>query len=257
MSKTWIRGKLPEFVRDVFRSFCLASRQLSEQFARFDAEGTVSFEILRDLVGVEMNKGLLWRLKDTAHHVFRNDPSGLLEGRFLDWGMGYIFHETIKLMEDAYQKTNYAPWFREMRDSGELPQEAKDVAGELFLILHQTEESMSREIDRIRFIMAKCRQLLPIYLAPHRENMLLARLLVAQNALVREVFEEEYEALLTGIYGNQPELMYILASQSLRQGGWMEEAEAAVNKALELNPAERSVLQEKKIIDNWRTRYVS
>jgi hypothetical protein len=87
--------------------------------------------------------------------------------------------------------------------------------------------------------------------------MLLARLLVAQNELVREVFAEEYRDLIAGIYGNQPELMYILASQSLRQGGWMEEAEAAVAEALHLNPAERLVLQEKKIIDNWRARYKS
>ncbi|HMM38644.1 MAG TPA: hypothetical protein PKB11_07795 [Desulfovibrio sp.] len=257
MSKTWIRTKLPEFVRDVFRGFCLASRQLSGQFQRFDEEREVSYEVLRDLLGSEMSKGLLWRLKDTAHHVFRNDPECPVEGRFLDWGLGYIFHETIKLLEDTYQKTNYAPWFREMRDSSDLHQAAKDIAGELFQVLHQTEESMDREIGRIRFIMAKCRQLLPIYLARHRGNMLLARLLVAQNELVREVFAEEYRDLIAGIYGNQPELMYILASQSLRQGGWMEEAEAAVAEALHLNPAERLVLQEKKIIDNWRARYKS
>ncbi len=257
MSKTWIRAKFPEFVRDMFRGFCLASRELSLQFRRFDEEGQVSHETLRNLLGSEMNKGLLWRLKDTAHHVFRNEPDGPIEGRFLDWGMGYIFHETIKLLEDAYQKTNYAPWFREMRDRGDLPQEAKDVAGELFQVLHQTEESMSREIGRIRFILSKCRQLLPVYLARHRGNMLLARLLVAQNNLVRGVFGEEYQGLIAGVYGNQPELMYVLASQSLRQGGWMEEAQAAVAKAILLNPSESLVLQEKKIIDNWRARYNS
>jgi hypothetical protein len=87
--------------------------------------------------------------------------------------------------------------------------------------------------------------------------MLLARLLVAQNDLVREVFGEEYQGLIAGIYGNQPELMYVLASQSLRQGGWMEEAQAAVAKAILLNPSESLVLQEKKIIDNWRARYNS
>ena len=28
MSKTWIRTKLPEFVRDMFRNFCMSSKAL-------------------------------------------------------------------------------------------------------------------------------------------------------------------------------------------------------------------------------------
>ncbi len=253
MSKTWIRGKLPEFVRDVFRNFCLASRILEEQFQLYNDKDKISFATLRDLIGVESSKGLLWRLKDSAHHVFRNDPEAPLEGRFLDWGMGYIFHEAVKLKEDAYQRRNYAPWFRELQDSS-LPQEHRDISGQLFLVLRQTEESIQREIDRIRFIMSKCRQLLPIYLSRHKNNSLLARLIVYQNDLVREVFGPEYEGLVAAIYGQHPEIMYVLASQSLRMGGWVEEAEAAMDKAQKINPQNTMVLQEKKIIDNWLMR---
>ena len=88
MSKTWIRAKLPEFVRDMFRNFCMSSKALEQQFVSFDREGAVAFTILRDLIGQEMDKGLLWRMKDTAHHVFRNDPETPLTGQFLDWGLG-------------------------------------------------------------------------------------------------------------------------------------------------------------------------
>ena len=84
---------------------------LEEQFETFDREGSVSFEVLDDLIGTKMNKGLLWRLKDTAHLLFRNEEGDPLSGRFLDWGMGYIFHEAFKLREDAYQNLNYAPLF--------------------------------------------------------------------------------------------------------------------------------------------------
>ncbi len=255
MSKTWIRTKLPEFVRDVFRGFCLASRQLSGQFQRFDEEREVSYEVLRDLLGSEMSKGLLWRLKDTAHHVFRNDPECPVEGRFLDWGLGYIFHETIKLKEDAYQALTYAPWFLALRGR-DLPEAERVVVEELFQVLRQTEESMRREIDRIRFIMSQCRQLFPIYLARHSENALLARYLFSQTQLVREVFGADYANLVATIYGEHPERMFVLAAQSLRLGGWVDEAALAVQGALAINPNERLVLQEKKILDNWTQRMV-
>ncbi|MBN2141661.1 MAG: hypothetical protein PHV85_04200 [Desulfovibrionaceae bacterium] len=252
MSKAWIRAKLPEFVRDLFRNFCLSCRLLEEQFRQFETEGLLSHQVLRDLLGQEMNKGLLWRLKDTAHHVFRNAPAPL-EGRLLDWGMGYIFHETVKLLEDSYQHMNYAPWFRELQ-AGDLPQAEKDIASELYQVLEQTRESIRREIARIRFIAAKCKQLLPTYLARHRDNMLLARLIYSQEALVKEVFFDEYEDLILMVYGGKKALMHVLASRSLRLGGWMKEAGEAVSKALKICPEYELALQEKKIIDNWSKR---
>jgi hypothetical protein len=253
MSKAWIQAKHPEFVRDLFKFFCQSCEQLELQFASFDHDETVDFGLLRDLVGVEMNKGLLWRMKDTAHHVFRNDPHSQLGGQFLDWAMGYIFHETIKLKEDAYQKQNYAPWFHRLHE-GDLSGSEKDITDQFFLVLSQTEESMRREIDRIRFIVDKCRQLLPYYLHRYSDNVLLARYIFSQNELVRAVFRDEYDTLILAIYGNEPERMFILAAQSLRLGGWVEEAAQAVDQALKQNPASKIVLQEKKIIDNWADR---
>jgi len=253
MSKAWIQAKHPEFVRDLFKFFCQACDQLERQFVRFDEDGTVEFDVLKDLVGNEMNKGLLWRMKDTAHHVFRNDPHAQLGGQFLDWALGYIFHETLKLKEDAYQKQNYAPWFHRLYE-GDLNTSEKDVTEQLFQVLNQTEESMRREIDRIRFIIAKGRQLLPYYLRRYSDNVLLARYIFSQNELVRSVFADEYKGLVFAIYGHEPERMYILASESLRMGGWMDEAAQAVKRAFKENPASKIVLQEKKIIDNWANR---
>ncbi|CCH49159.1 hypothetical protein [Pseudodesulfovibrio piezophilus] len=257
MSKAWIQAKHPEFIRDLFKFFCQSCKILEAQFASFDDDGTVSFEILHDIMGSEMDKGLLWRMKDTAHHVFRNDPHSQLGGKFLDWAIGYIFHETIKLKEDAYQKQNYAPWFHRLYEGDDLQDSEKDVTDQLFLILNQTEESMRREIDRIRFIMAKCRQLLPSYLNRYSDNVLLARYIFSENTLVRSVFTEEYGGLISAIYRTEPERMFILASQSLRMGGWMDEATEAVHRAFEQNPTSKMVLQEKKIIDNWANRIQS
>jgi hypothetical protein len=225
MSKAWIQAKLPEFVRDMFRFFCQSCEQLDVLFEHYGRTGIMDFEELRELIGRESDKGILWRLKDT------------LEGRFLDWGMGYIFHECIKLKEDSYQQLTYAPWLKDL--DGVLARAKRDIAGPLAHVPMQTEESMRREIDRIKIILDQCKRILPDYLARHRDNQLLARYIFTQNLTVREVFAEQYPA------------------QSLRLGGWVESAQEAVLEACRINPESRIVLQEKKIIDNWLDRIAS
>ncbi len=253
MSKAWIRGKRPAFVRDVLRDFCLASRQLEAQFRHYDADRRLNFEELRDLLGQEMNKGLLWRLKDTAHHLFRNEPAERLVGRFLDWSMGYIFHEVIKIKEDAYQQANYGQWFRQVQGSP-MPAEESDITRELYKVVDQTRESIEREIARVRFILAHCRRLFPLYLADHKDNILLARLLFEENDLAREVFGSDFASFVRAIYGNEPEIMYVYASRSLRQGGWMEDAARAVDEAARMCGSNPLVLQEKEIVDSWQRK---
>jgi len=253
MSKAWIVEKLPEFVRDMLRDFCLSADILESQFTLFDQTNQVSFQVLHDLVGEEMNKGLLWRLKDTCHHLFRNDGREGLSGQFLDWCIGYIFHETMKLKEDAYQQQNYGPWFRDLMDR-ELPEAEHVISRELFQVVLQTNESIRREIARVRFFFAKCRLLMMEYLEGQDENPLLGRFLFEQNQLVRKIFGQEFDALIAAVYGDEPEMMYVMASQSLRQGGWMTHSAEAVSRAWAVNPLSQRVLREKQIVDTWSER---
>jgi hypothetical protein len=253
MSKSWIRNKRPEFMRDVLRDFCLASVALEVQFGYFDASGRLQFEYLRDLLGEERNKGLLWRLKDTSHHLFRDPEGERTTGPLLDWALGYVFHETIKLKEDAYQQETYAPRFQRLVE-GDLPAEVEGPAVELGGVLNQTRESIRREIDRIRFILHRCLELFPLYLEPHKRNMLLARLLYEQEELVSRAFGDRFEDLLLRLYGDEPELRFTLASQSLRQGGWVEEASKAMAVAEERWADRPSVAMERQILANWQRR---
>ncbi len=245
MSKAWIRAKRHEFGRDVLRDFCLSGKALEEAFASFEETGHVSFQTLLDLLGEPMNKGLLWRLKDTSHHLFRNEPQSEMVGRLLDWAMGYIFHETMKLKEDAYQQQAYAPWFRQLQGQ-DLGARERRYTQDLMQVLFQTKESMEREIRRIRFILQQCRLMFGAYLASHQDNPLLARLLFSQNILVRQVFRNDYDQLVSDIYGAEPEIMYALAARSLREGGWWEEASEAARQAGEINPSHPLVQAETK-----------
>ncbi len=251
MGSNWFDEKRAEFMRDLLRDYCLAVQELEVMFREFDRTGGVGFEALKDLLGEEMNKGLLWRLKDTAHHLFRDAGGSSLVGQFLDWCIGYIFHESMKLKEDAYQQQNYAPWFRSMQER-ELPEPDLIISRELFQLLMQTAESMQREIRRIRFLFGECRKLFPLYLADQRENHWLARFLFKRNELVREVFGQGYRELVRGIYGASPELLYVMASRSLREGGWMQQAADAAEEACRVSPDSEPARREKEIVDTWR-----
>lgn len=233
MFQAWIRSKQPEFARDILRDYCLAQQLLEQQFQLFDEHERVEFEVVRDILGVEMDKGLLWRLKDTSHHLLRgNDFNGPF-GPILDWCLGYIFHETMKLKEDAYQQQSYGRRFQEIvvKVDGAIP---RQLLCDLDKVVAQTRESMRREITRIRFIMAACRRLFLGYLPAHRNNPLLARFLFDRNELLRQVFLEDYDTLITVLYADRPERMYYLAAQSLTLGGWEREAAHARQRAQEV-----------------------
>ena len=159
--------------------------------------------------------------------------------------MGYIFHDAIKLKEDAYQQQNYAPWFRQMQ-SRELSDTDLKFSHELFGVLDQTNESIQREVNRIRFLLFNCRKLFMEYLPSHADNELLARFLFAQNELVREVFGDSYARLIARIYGDSPQRMPLLAAHSLRKGGWREDAARALKEAERISPDSEDVQRERR-----------
>jgi hypothetical protein len=236
MSRRWIEANKNEFARDVMRDFCMTAKELEDQFARFDENGAVSFAAMRDLLGNMMNKGLLWRLKDTAHHLFRTNPDDHVISRMLDWAIGYIFHECIKLKEDAYQQQHYAPMFRALKRQDQY-EEVQELGDSLGAVLFQTRESIEREVRRVTFIVEQSRELICRYYARHGENRLLARLLFDKNELVRSVFKEQYDALIASIYQDVPERMYIQAAEGLIECGRPEEACRAAHEGVRLNPA--------------------
>ena len=76
-----------------------------------------------------------------------------------------------------------------------------------------------------------------LYLPRHHENPLLARFLHAQKELVQRVFKGSFEELLDSIYADGIVRMYILAARSFEDGGWLDEARAALSLAEQARPA--------------------
>jgi hypothetical protein len=237
--REWITMNFEAFERDVLHDFCLASVSLGEQFERLATNGNVSFAVLQYLVGEPLNKGLFWRLKDKAHHIFKrgaDNPAGPM----LDWSMGYIFHESLKLMEDAHQRQYYGPYLDTHMQRQKDPALAaimKDLSG----IRQETCESICREVARLQKLLSLSRKLFHIYFAGRADHKPLARFLNDNPILVKEAFQEDYGSFFDAVYGNEPERMFVEAARSLFESARFEAADRALDTALSLNPSSPTV----------------
>ena len=238
MNKKWLMRKHDELAADLFRNFCLIHLELDKEFSYFHQTGEIRFKPLNELLGQEMAQGRLWLLKDTAHLLFRKQPETPLSGIFLDWSIAYIFHECMKLREDAYQLQTYVPWFQFVQSDPGYPQQEQEVGSNLFRLASQTRESINKEVDRIEFILGESKNIFIRYLPHHTNNHVLARFLFEHEKRVQDVFQDLYQDLVQAIYGAHPERQYLLAARHLLQGNWLDKARIAIEKAAEINPGD-------------------
>jgi len=241
----WVLKNKEAFERDVFQDFCLASDQLFAQFRRAGESMAFSFPVLRALVGEPRNKGMLWRLKDKAHHVFMREAGTDSVSLLLDWTLGYIFHEALKVMEDAHQRQYYAPRLTEM-GSANLAPEIAGMVNSLLFIQEGTSESMQRGAARLAALLFYSRRLFTLYFAGRPDHRPLARFLNDNEALVRRTFQDEYEHFIASVYADEPERMHLEAAASLLTSAREESAREAVHRALVINPDCRKALQLKE-----------
>ena len=235
MSQIWLEANEKRLAADILRDFCSLSVTLQEQFIRFDSAGNLSFSVLRELVGDMMDKGLLWRLKDTTHHILRDSPTSAPDSRLLDWAIGYIFHETIKLMEDTHQRQYYAP--RLLALAVDNPMTENDTAAKDFTDMAvDTQADMARGIARIRRLLAHAKRFFHRGYKGQSNNRHLARLLYDKENLIRAAFLDTYNGLIEAIYGDMPEKLHLEAAAALYEGNRIPEAEAAFAKARAIAP---------------------
>jgi hypothetical protein len=243
--RAWVEKNREAFERDVLRDFCLAADSLGEQFTRFARGGAVSFAVLRGLVGEPWDKGLLWRLKDKSHHIFLRREGAGLTAQLLDWTLGYIFHESLKLMEDAHQRQFYAPRLSGITDNGYCPVPSGLLEG-LRIVQGETRESMRREVARLQALLLYARKLFCLYFEGRANHRPLARFLNDNQDLALRVFLDDHPRLLEVVYGNEPERLHIEAARSLMESDRREAAAKALEKALCLSPDSENALALKR-----------
>lgn len=219
------------FVRDLIRDYCAVYRSLAEQNRRYQKDGSMSYSVLHSLIGESMRKGVFWRLKDTAHYLFRHtvqpnegpDRDDHFEniGSFADWCIGYAFHECCKLREDAFQGQHYAIRLTQLAMSSTYMQE---MSTPLMPLTDQTAESCKREMNRILHVLRSGMLLLLRFLPSASENCCLARWLATEQENVRQAFGHLYPGLVTALYGANPERMFTLAASDFLDCGRIDQA---------------------------------
>lgn len=228
------------FVRDLLRDYCAVYLAVLEQQVRCRRDGNISYTQVRTLIGEAMSKGVFWRLKDTAHYLFRNEdvsPSDSAGahfasiGRLIDWCVGYAFHECCKLREDAFQGQHYATRLVQLAREDPL---AQRLSAPLMSLEGQTAESVKREITRILHVLRAGMLLLIRFLPSAADNCSLARWLATNEDRVRKVFQNLYPALIKALYRDTPERMYTLAAVDFLECGRTEEALNLLSRADEL-----------------------
>lgn len=252
MSDRWVPARREVFVRDFVRDYCQVFFILAEQARRFEHDGSMSYSGLRELMGEAMRKGVFWRLKDTAHHLFRASPgageAGTLpaDWRFaasphpsgdarqrpvealLDWCVGYAFHECAKLKEDAFQRQHYGNRLMQLGRCEGVPTAFYTPLADL---ADQTMESANRELQRILHVLRHGMALLPAFLEGQGDNRALARWLAREERQAREVFGDQYDSLLRALYGDAPQRLPLLAARELMEAGRSDEALALLEEA--------------------------
>ncbi|MDR2801371.1 MAG: hypothetical protein LBB52_08965 [Desulfovibrio sp.] len=234
---------------DILRDFCTASAILEEQFSRFADSGTLSDPILRAAVGNSWDKGLLWRLKDGTHNLRRReeDPSSVLS--MLDWCIGYIFHECLKLLENVHVDRNYSPRLQALAQSHPDPETA-DLFAELASTAEDITRSMQISILRIKSLTAAARKFFCRHFAGRRGLLRLARFLHDENDLARRVFGEDYTAFIKSVYGDEEEAMHIAAARSLVESARFDLAREAIETALRIKPSSVEALEMLNALQN-------
>ena len=230
--------------RSLFWSFCQAADVLYEQFDRLEKAGTLSYSILSSLIGEPLQKGLLWYLKDKAHTLFDSSSQSNTPGALLDWSLGYIFHESVKLTEDTRLQQAYVVRFDKF--AKHCPQ-CVHLFEQLDEIEKQTRQSIAYEANRLDMLMRATMDLFGQYFSGRMDHRPLARLLYDQNTLISRVFGGRYETFLQSVYGDKHHCLYLEAGHSLLEAGKIERAKEALVRALEFSRCELVMAFESKV----------
>ena len=194
-------------------------------------------EGLAAMVGTERDNGPLWRLKDLCHRIWPQERRAEhVRGALVDWLIGSLFHEAMKLKEDLYLLAAYTPAAVALggftdRDAGRAdPAIARLV--DIRAMVGRIAGDVDGQMERMGVLFAQTTILLRTMLPELATNPLVLRLLLEMEEAVAEFWGESLEDLFADTFGGSPAVGFCLIGSSYLRGQWYRQALTAYRRAL-------------------------
>ena len=196
----------------LLRDFCESMSQISNQFRRYRLTSDICWPILEDLLGRQRNRGPLWQMKDTAHHLSRyhsaQDGNAFTHpAAFLDLAIGAIFHETVRLKEIAYMGAVYLPAAHAWLSNCEIDAPEKKPKADIVLnsgkrilpILEAAFSSLPDIMRNLENLTKEARELMCLIYQGKNANTMVAAMVRDQALLVERAFGPQYRQFLSAL----------------------------------------------------------
>lgn len=195
----------------LLRDFCESISQIAGQFRRHRLTSDICWPILEDLLGRQRNRGPLWQMKDTAHHLSRYhaaSANGTAHPTvFLDLVVGAIFHETVRLKELAYLRATYLPTVRARLCECELcvPDNAISATttlnyGKRILpLLEEAFSNLSCAMSNLEKLTEEARGLMCLAYLGQNGNAMVAAMVRDRALQVERAFGRQYRQFLSAL----------------------------------------------------------
>jgi hypothetical protein len=186
---------------------------------------------LTKMVGSEVEKGPLWLLKDLCQQLWpEGRPEEDLDDSLLDWLIGSIFHEAMKLKEDVYILNSYGSASLRSNTSLSKLTRIMDRKG----VIRRVAVDVMEQMEQLAFLFGQASNVLRTMLPGLTENILLIRFLVEQEDVIHELWGESLLALFQDMFPGQPGQGFCAAGESYMQGHWYTRALVMYRRALEI-----------------------
>ncbi|MEW6327551.1 MAG: hypothetical protein AB1487_08160 [Thermodesulfobacteriota bacterium] len=244
----WFEEHKDIFVRNAIRNFLKTLKFFEQLYKTYNESKEISFKNMDYWIGTEMRKGPLWQFKDLCHAVWGNEEQMDVDCALLDWLVGSIFHEGMKLKENIYLLQHYKPAYERMAGQSTKLIENQNLDDYLELFRKITEE-INLAVPRLNRLFLRAAEQLHKVLLKCRDNHLVLRLLIENEPEFDRIWGvNSIPRFFEEMFSGQKEKGYCLAAESYQEGNWMEKALDTYQKALDINPDSEEARQGMQVI---------
>ncbi len=195
------------------------------------------------MIGSETDKGQLWELKDICHMIWpEHDRKHDVHGALIDWLVGSVFHEAMKLKENIYLLNAYGPAALRIRGLSPEPAVGPSAVGpalprlstmvDVELLIRKIGIDIARQMEQIGILLGQATCILRMMMPELSDNPFVVRLLIEEENTVRALWGEEVESILADMFAGSSARGFCTAGRSYLTGQWYREALVMYERAL-------------------------